>query len=237
MRDGGTAAGGGFASGLEGRRLELLWRELGPRLLRLARRVTSDPVGAEDVLQRAFEQAWRHAARFRGDAAPGTWLHRIVINQGRMWLREERRRARRTALTPDGDLDGATDPRPDPLERVLRAEREACARRALACLSEADRGLLLRRAEEKPAYAALAAETGQPLVTLKSRAFRARRRLAAALAALERGAAVASGRQRIAGRLPEGQLEQETIRRQRVVRVAEPVAEVLDRAARLQEVQ
>jgi RNA polymerase sigma-70 factor (ECF subfamily) len=237
VRDGGSAAGGGCVAGLGARQLELLWRTLGPRLLRLARRVTRDPVGAEDVVQRAFEQAWRHAARFRGEAAPGTWLHRIVVSQALMWLREERRRTRRTQLTADGEVDRARDPAAGPLERLLRAEQEAFARRALARLPQADRRLLLRCAEGKPAYAVLAAESGQRPAALKSRAFRARRRLGDAVAALESGATAASGRERVAGRLPEGHLEKEAVRRQCLVRVAGAVAEVLDRAPGPQEVQ
>jgi len=232
------AAADGFATGLEAGRLEHLWREIRPRLLLLARRLTRDHVGAEDVLQRAFEQAWRHAGRFRGDAAPTTWLYRIVVNQGLMWLREERRRARRMLLTADGEVDGTAHPGADALHLLLRAERVALARGALARLPERDRQLLLRSVEERRSYAALAGETGQHVAALKSRAFRARRRLAEELAAIEsRGAAAGSGRQRVASRLPEGQLEEEPVRCQRAVRVAHPVAEVLDRAARLQEVQ
>ena len=35
---------------------------------------------AEDAAQDALLQAWKNRKRFRGDAKPGTWLHRIAVN-------------------------------------------------------------------------------------------------------------------------------------------------------------
>ena len=47
---------------------------------------------AEDIVQEAFLSALRFGRAFRGDAAPLTWLHRIVINKS---MDYHRRRARR----------------------------------------------------------------------------------------------------------------------------------------------
>ena len=51
--------------------------------------------------QNAFVKALRHREQFQGDAAPSTWIHRIVINEALMWLRSERRR--RLYDGPDAD--------------------------------------------------------------------------------------------------------------------------------------
>ncbi|MGH9238105.1 MAG: RNA polymerase sigma factor [Vicinamibacterales bacterium] len=36
---------------------------------------------AEDLVQDAFVRALRHCSEFRYEAAPSTWLHRIVVNE------------------------------------------------------------------------------------------------------------------------------------------------------------
>jgi RNA polymerase sigma-70 factor (ECF subfamily) len=45
----------------------------------LALRIVRTPADAEEVAQDAFVRVWRALPRFRGEAAFGTWLHRIVV--------------------------------------------------------------------------------------------------------------------------------------------------------------
>lgn len=52
------------------------WRDAWRR----ARTLMDDDARAEDVVQDAFEKAFRGLGTFRGDAAFGTWLGRIVTN-------------------------------------------------------------------------------------------------------------------------------------------------------------
>ncbi len=52
--------------------------------------------GWRQAVQDTFVQAWRNLERFRGDAAPYTWLYRIAVNEALM-------RRRRTAL-PTSEL-------------------------------------------------------------------------------------------------------------------------------------
>ena len=49
---------------------------------------------AEDIVQDAFVSALRHRHAFRYDAAPSTWLHRIVVNTCISHHRTRHRRAR-----------------------------------------------------------------------------------------------------------------------------------------------
>ena len=47
---------------------------------RLARRMLADPDEAADATQEVFVRVMRSVVGFRGDAAFGTWLHRVTVN-------------------------------------------------------------------------------------------------------------------------------------------------------------
>jgi hypothetical protein len=51
------------------------------RLYRTARGILGDDGEAEDIVQEAYVRAFQHLATFRGEAAFGTWLTRITINE------------------------------------------------------------------------------------------------------------------------------------------------------------
>jgi RNA polymerase sigma-70 factor (ECF subfamily) len=48
---------------------------------RTALGIVREPALAADVTQEAYIAAYRDRGRFRGDAPPGAWLHRIVVNK------------------------------------------------------------------------------------------------------------------------------------------------------------
>jgi RNA polymerase sigma-70 factor (ECF subfamily) len=48
---------------------------------RTALGIVREPALAADVTQEAYVAAYRDRDRFRGDAPPGAWLHRIVVNK------------------------------------------------------------------------------------------------------------------------------------------------------------
>ncbi len=60
--------------------------------LRLCRR---RPADAEDILQTAFLDVFRHAASFRGESSVRTWILGCVLNASRNKVREESRRKER----------------------------------------------------------------------------------------------------------------------------------------------
>ncbi len=68
------------------RAFEALYRLHIDRVYGLCLRMTGNKSEAEDCAQEAFIQAWNKLAKFRGDSAFGTWLHRIAVNAvlGRM---------------------------------------------------------------------------------------------------------------------------------------------------------
>ena len=61
------------------RAYERLYRGHAARIFNLARRMAS-PDLAPDLTQDIFVRAWEKLGTFRGDAAFGTWLHRLAIN-------------------------------------------------------------------------------------------------------------------------------------------------------------
>lgn len=68
------------ARGGDTRAFEALYRENVDRVYGLCLRMTGNVSEAEDCAQEAFIQAWNKLAKFRGDSAFGTWMHRIAVN-------------------------------------------------------------------------------------------------------------------------------------------------------------
>ena len=66
---------------------EELVRSAMGRLLAAARRLLRNEEEARDAVQSAFIRAFQSIASFRGDARLSTWLHRIVVNESLMRLR------------------------------------------------------------------------------------------------------------------------------------------------------
>ena len=83
---------------------EELYKAHSGRLYSLACRMLGNPADAEDLLQEIFLSAHRKLDSFRGDAALGTWLYRLGMNQ---ILDHVRSRAGRAGQITDG-LDDAT---------------------------------------------------------------------------------------------------------------------------------
>jgi RNA polymerase sigma-70 factor (ECF subfamily) len=63
------------------------------RIRAVCYRLLDDARDVDEVVQDTFVQAWRNLDRFRGDAAPYTWLYRIAVNEALM------RRRRKTLPT------------------------------------------------------------------------------------------------------------------------------------------
>jgi RNA polymerase sigma-70 factor (ECF subfamily) len=53
-------------------------------------RLLTDERDIEEAAQDTFVQAWRNLDRFRGDAAPFTWLYRIAVNEALQRVRRRR---------------------------------------------------------------------------------------------------------------------------------------------------
>jgi RNA polymerase sigma-70 factor (ECF subfamily) len=162
-----------------------LMRRYNRRLYRTARAILKDDGGAEDALQEAYVAAYRHIDDFRGDAAFGTWLTRIVVNQSLQVLRRSRRE-RVVVPFGDADVDDAPevpdDPEYTPESLMLRTEIRRLVERKIDELPEAYRTVFMLREVEDLTVEETAAALDIPAATVRSRLFRAKARLREALA-------------------------------------------------------
>ena len=58
---------------------ERLYRATAARVHSLARRIVG-PQHCDDAVQQVYIRAWQKLAGFRGEAAVGTWLHRVALS-------------------------------------------------------------------------------------------------------------------------------------------------------------
>jgi RNA polymerase sigma-70 factor (ECF subfamily) len=74
------------------------------RVFSLCLRMLGDRGTAEDVTQDVFVRVWEKLPGFRGEAAFGTWLHRVTVNV--VLTRRKAAGTRADRLAPDdGELD------------------------------------------------------------------------------------------------------------------------------------
>jgi RNA polymerase sigma-70 factor (ECF subfamily) len=149
----------------------------------VALRFTKDPETASDGVQNAFEKVVRHGVHFQGQSLVSTWVHRIVANEALMWLRAQRRRPELQGQR--GEIDDAylADTAPGPGEEIDRRLRIDRLRNGIARLCREERDVVMNCAMAGLSYAEYGARTGTHPAALKSRAFRARRRLGTLLQA------------------------------------------------------
>ncbi|MGC4808329.1 RNA polymerase sigma factor SigM [Micromonospora sp. DT233] len=158
------------------------------RLWALALRTIGDREDAADALQDALLSAHRAAARFRGDSAVTTWLHRIVVNACLDRIR--RRQAHPTVALPDGTRGpegGPTTGGVEPAAPVQDHDTALVVRQALAGLPVEQRSALVLVDVQGYPVAEVARMLGVAEGTVKSRCARGRARLAVALGHLRPG--------------------------------------------------
>ena len=165
-----------------------LMRRYNQRLYRTARAILKDDAEAEDAVQEAWLLAFRAMAGFRGDAKLSTWLVRIAANEA---LGRLRKRSRAAEIIPfdgiDGDIaealeDDMMPTKPEqPENAALRAETRRLLEAKIDELPDAFRAVFVLRALEELSVEETAATLGIPDATVRSRFFRARGMLRAAL--------------------------------------------------------
>jgi RNA polymerase sigma-70 factor (ECF subfamily) len=163
------------------------------RLFRVARSILRDDAEAEDALQDAYLDAYRHIVDFRGGAPLATWLTRIVINQALMRLRRRRRDrivipfGARSAMDSEHEPDQAEANVADekcesPPSAVLRAEIRRLLERKIDDLLMAFRTVFVMRDIEDMSVQETAECLAIPPATVRTRLFRARALLRESLA-------------------------------------------------------
>jgi RNA polymerase sigma-70 factor (ECF subfamily) len=178
------------------------------RLWAVALRTLGDREEAADAVQDALLSAHRAAARFRGDSAVTTWLHRIVVNA--CLDRARRRQSHPTVPLPDGsrhaDQDGTGRPGPEPAAPAVDHDTALVVREALVQLPIEQRAALVMVDLEGYSVAEVAEMLGVAEGTVKSRCSRGRARLAVLLGYLRSGGGgdVAHGNRPTGGNVTSG---------------------------------
>ena len=142
----------------------------------------------EDITQDAFIKAYRALPRFRGESAFYTWLYRIAVNTAKNHLASNSRRLQEVELETDGAETGeiarALKDEHDP-EGALRSDQlQQAIDRAISALPADLRGALTLREFDGLSYAQIADVMDCPVGTVRSRIFRAREAVDAAIGPL-----------------------------------------------------
>ena len=66
---------------------EIIYRAFATPVYSLCLRFTRVPAHAEDLVQETFIEIMRSIAKFRGEAALGSWIRRIAVSKALMFLR------------------------------------------------------------------------------------------------------------------------------------------------------
>jgi RNA polymerase sigma-70 factor (ECF subfamily) len=141
---------------------------------------------ADEIVQDTFVRAYRGLARFRGDAALGTWLHRIALNLSHNRYRYLFRRCHHTTQSIDSAF--SDDNRetlasiipsgaPSPVQEAEISEFSRLVAGCMERLTPGRREALMRRNSLNGSYGEIARALGINIGTVKSRIARARESL------------------------------------------------------------
>ena len=157
--------------------VRLVYREYGRLVYAVAHRVLGQRELAEEAAQQAFVQAWRGAASFEGTRPLGPWLATIARRVAIDIHRREARRA--TSAIDDVPADhGALITLPPSADAI---HDTWAVREAVDALPADEHEVVRLQHLEGFTHSEIAEHLGVPIGTVKSRAFRAHRRLAARL--------------------------------------------------------
>lgn len=161
------------ASQGDDRAFERVYRAHVGRVYALAVRLADDTEHAERLTQDVFVRAWERLATFRGDAAFGTWLHRLAVN---LILSDRRSALRRRLVVTDAEdlveLAPAVEVAPG-----IRMDLD----RAIGLLPPGARTVFVLHDIEGYEHREIAELAGIAVGTSKAQLFRARRLLREAL--------------------------------------------------------
>ena len=148
----------------------------------LALRTVGNEEDAADMTQEVFLRAYRALGTFRGESKFSVWLYRLTTNVCIDFLRS-RRRHPTVSLTASEDDDEQpqfelpADESVGPEQQLTRSEMRRSVARGLDSLPDDARKILILRELDGLSYAEIGKVLHLEAGTVKSRLFRARRRL------------------------------------------------------------
>ncbi|WP_291914369.1 sigma-70 family RNA polymerase sigma factor [Chitinophaga sp. CB10] len=128
----------------EKRLYEQLMRRHNPSLFRLGMSFLNNDMDVEDVMQLTYINAYQHLDQFRQDAAFGTWLKRILINECHQHLKRMKKTASEdlSVIEQHTDLPKAKE---TPVDAVLNKELGHVLEKALLSIPEKYRAVFVLR--------------------------------------------------------------------------------------------
>ncbi len=132
-------------------------------------RFVSNHEDASDLSQEAFVRAWRGLRNFKGQSALATWLYRIAVN-----VCLNRVSAKTPATEPIESTEQFEDTRIESAQRtLLREERAAVVRQAIAGLPKKQRATLILRTYHEMSHQQIADILGSSVGAVKANFFHA----------------------------------------------------------------
>ena len=147
----------------------------------LALRQLGNREDAEDASQEVFLRAYAKLTSFRGDCKLSVWLYRITINVCKDIIRYRHENLSLSQVNDDGepvDIE-LPDERFDPAVLAERRDLRERVRAALQALPPLSREALILREYCGQSYEEIATTLNIDMGTVKSRIFRARKKLCA----------------------------------------------------------
>lgn len=155
------------------------------KVYNLALRMVGSEQDAYDMSQEAFIKAYNSIALFRGDSRFSVWLYRLTTNVCLDFLRSEGRRAHGSLTYISEEEDEKEleipDDRFSPETLMEKKELREAVNKGLMSLPKDYRAILLLREIDGLSYEEIAEALSLEEGTVKSRIFRARKRLCAIL--------------------------------------------------------
>lgn len=159
---------------------EALVREHEKLVYNLALRMVHDPDDASDMAQESFIKAFRSLKSFKGDSKFSVWLYRITVNVCTDFLRSKSR-TQTVSLTVDDDGESVELAVPDTQgsaeDKLMQKLTREAVRDGLDALPVDYRAPLVLREINGLSYAEIADALSLEEGTVKSRIFRARKKL------------------------------------------------------------
>lgn len=151
----------------------------------IALRMTGNSEDAADMTQEAFIKAFNSLQSFRGDSKFSVWLYRIATNVCLDFLRSRNRKPTVSLSVEDNEGDDVeldiADESQSPEVLLERGITRDSVRRGLDSLTPEYRQILLLREIQGLSYEEIAQSLDLEVGTVKSRIFRARKKLCAFL--------------------------------------------------------
>ena len=170
---------------------EELYKRHSSRLYSVAYRMTGSAADAEDLLQDIFLQIHRRLDSYRGEAALGTWLHRLAVNACLDFLRSKQ--GRRQKATDSLDEVDSVEPVAHASWRPDSALNRMDLERAVAQLPPSYRQAFLLHDVEGFEHHEISESLGIAVGTSKSLVHKARMRLRTLLRGGQARPAAAAG--------------------------------------------